>query len=163
MIFRACSSNNPAAKPRLSLAGPRTCLSQTIHWPCVALFLKTKRDTVGWSFICLSPSACVSTSAEESHPLNSPALLATILNDVFTFGIGLASLNLHCLFAYDAVQETCERAFIVVRMMSRATHFPCAPQPDLDHAAAVAWLKSAHSPSPSVGQSDPRGIRTGPW
>jgi hypothetical protein len=71
-----------------------------------------------------SPSARVSASAEESHPLNSPALLATILNDVFTFGIGLAFLNLHCFFAHDAVQETYERAFIVVQMMSRATHLP---------------------------------------
>jgi hypothetical protein len=76
-----------------------------------------------------SPSARVSTSADESHPLNSPALLATILNDVFTFGIGLAFLNLHCLFAYDAVQETYERAFIVVRMMSPATHVGFAFSP----------------------------------
>jgi hypothetical protein len=32
-------------------------------------------------FVISSPSARVSASAEESHPLNSPALLATILND----------------------------------------------------------------------------------
>jgi hypothetical protein len=74
-------------------------------------------------FVISSPLARVSASAEESHPLNSPALLATILNDVLTFGIGLAFLNLHCLFAYDAVQETYKRAFIVIRMISRATHF----------------------------------------
>jgi hypothetical protein len=81
---------------------------------------------VSLSFLRLQP---VSTSAEESHPLNSPALLATILNDVFTFGIGLAFLNPHCFFAYDAVQETYERAFIVVQMISRATHFPFSFSP----------------------------------
>jgi|SRR3974390_727424 len=72
-----------------------------------------------------SPSARrISTSTEESHPLNSLALLATILNDVFTFGIGGASLKFHCLFAYQAVQETYERAFIVVRMISPGHSFP---------------------------------------
>ena len=72
-----------------------------------------------------SPSARrISTSTEESHPLNPLALLATILNDVFTFGIGGASLKFHCLFAYDAVQETYERAFIVVRMISPGHLFP---------------------------------------
>ena len=40
--------------------------------------------------LCLQPR--ISTSAEESHPLNSLAPLATILNDVFTFGIGGAFL-----------------------------------------------------------------------
>jgi hypothetical protein len=100
-----------------------------------------------------SPSARVSTSAEESHPLNSPALLATILNDVFTFGIGLAFLNLHCFFAYDAVQETYERAFIVVQMMSRATHLPLLLQPDLDqltdgHSTAQTIPSIAHARRP---------------
>ena len=63
-----------------------------------------------------SPSARrIATSADESHQLNSAAPLATILNDVFTFSVGGAFLKLHCLFAYNAAQETCQRAFIVVR------------------------------------------------
>jgi hypothetical protein len=57
----------------------------------------------------------IATSAEESHPLNSVAQLATILNDVFAFSVGGAFLKLHCLFAYNAVQETYQRAFIVVQ------------------------------------------------
>src|SRR5450631_526892 len=57
----------------------------------------------------------IATSADESHPLNSAAPLATILNDVFTFCVGGAFLKLHCLFAYNAAQETYQRAFIVVR------------------------------------------------
>jgi hypothetical protein len=64
------------------------------------------------------PSASVrsiATSAEESHPLNSVASLATILNDVFTFSVGGAFLKLHCLFAYNAVQEAYQWAFIVVQ------------------------------------------------
>jgi hypothetical protein len=65
--------------------------------------------------ILASPSARrIATSADESHPLNSAALPATILNDVFTFSIGGAFLKLHCLFAYNAAQETYQRAFIVV-------------------------------------------------
>jgi hypothetical protein len=63
-----------------------------------------------------SPSARrIATSADESHQLNSAAPLATILNDVFTFSVGGAFLKLHCLFAYNAAQETYQRAFIVVR------------------------------------------------
>ena len=50
--------------------------------------------------------------------LNSVAPLATILNDVLTFSVGGAFLKLHCLFAYDADQETYEWTFIVVQMMS---------------------------------------------
>jgi hypothetical protein len=66
-----------------------------------------------------SPLACrISTSAEKSHPLNSVAPPATILNDVLTFSVGGAFLKLHCLFAYNAAQETYQRAFIVVQMMS---------------------------------------------
>jgi hypothetical protein len=60
----------------------------------------------------------MSTSAKEAHALNSVAPLATILNDVFTFSVGGAFLKLHCLFAYDADQETYEWTFIVVQMMS---------------------------------------------
>ena len=84
------------------------------------------------------PSArCISTSAEESHPLNSTAPLATILNDVFTFGIGGAFLKLHCLLAYGAAQETYERAFIVVRMIYPPGHlFPLRLQPQLDKPPA---------------------------
>jgi hypothetical protein len=66
--------------------------------------------------ILASPSARrIATSADESHQLNSVAPLATILNDVFTFSVGGAFLKRHCLFAYDAVQETNQRAFIVVQ------------------------------------------------
>ena len=65
----------------------------------------------------------ISTSAEESHPLNFLAPLATILNDVFTPGVGGPFLKQHCLFAYDAVQKTYERAFIVVRMISPGHSF----------------------------------------
>ena len=60
----------------------------------------------------------ISTSAKEAHALNSAAPLATILNDVLTFSVGGAFLKLHCLFAYDADQETYEWTFIVVQMMS---------------------------------------------
>jgi hypothetical protein len=57
--------------------------------------------------ISSSPSARrIATSADESHPLNSAAPLATILNDVFTFSVGGAFLKLHCLFAYNTAQET---------------------------------------------------------
>jgi hypothetical protein len=78
-----------------------------------------------YPLISLSPSGRrISTSAEELHPLNPLALLATILNDVLIFGVGGAFLELHCLFAYDAVQETFERAHIVVRMISRCHSFP---------------------------------------
>jgi hypothetical protein len=53
---RACSSDNPVAKPRPNLAGPRMFLSQIIHLPCAAPFLKTKRDSVGrWSVTSPSP------------------------------------------------------------------------------------------------------------
>jgi hypothetical protein len=66
--------------------------------------------------ILASPSARrIATSADESHPLNSAAPPATILNDVFTFSIGGAFLKLHCLFACNAAQETYQRAFIVVQ------------------------------------------------
>jgi hypothetical protein len=66
--------------------------------------------------ISSSPSARrIATSADESHPLNSAAPLATILNDVFTFSVGGAFLKLHCLFAYNAVQENYQQAFIVVQ------------------------------------------------
>jgi hypothetical protein len=66
--------------------------------------------------ILASPSARrIATSADESLPLNSAAPPATILNDVFTFSIGGAFLKLHCLFAYNAAQETYQRAFIVVQ------------------------------------------------
>ena len=73
----------------------------------------------------------ISTSAKEAHALNSAAPLATILNDVLTFSVGGAFLKLHCLFAYDADQETYEWTFIVVQMMSpghshrRETWKPC--------------------------------------
>jgi hypothetical protein len=74
------------------------------------------RQIAGPRAIFPSPSVRrIATSADESHQLNSVAPLATILNDVFTFSVGGAFLKLHCLFAYDAVQETYQRAFIVVQ------------------------------------------------
>jgi hypothetical protein len=78
-------------------------------------------NRISKTLIVISPSplACrISTSAEKSHPLNSVAPPATILNDVLTFSVGGAFLKLHCLFAYNAAQETYQRAFIVVQMMS---------------------------------------------
>ena len=52
----------------------------------------------------ISPSyRHISTSAEQSHPLDSVTAPATILNDVSAFGVGRAFLDLHCLPAYDAV------------------------------------------------------------
>jgi hypothetical protein len=60
----------------------------------------------------------VPTSAEKSHPFNSGAPLATILNDVVAFLIGLALLNLHRLLAYKAAQQINQRAFIFVRLRS---------------------------------------------
>jgi hypothetical protein len=92
---------------------------------------------------------CISTSAEESHPLNSLAPLATILKDVFTFGIGGACLKPHCLFAYDAVQKTDERALIVVRM-KLATHLALRFQPELDRTVWDPNLRSEGSLIPSV-------------
>src|ERR1700730_14592196 len=59
----------------------------------------------------------ISTSAQESHPLNSITPPTTILNDVRTPSAGSAFLDLHCLFAYDADQQIHQRAFIVIRMM----------------------------------------------
>ncbi|WP_291557756.1 hypothetical protein, partial [Bradyrhizobium sp.] len=67
--------------------------------------------------------------------LNSVAPPATILNDVPTFSVGGAFLNLHCLFAYNAAQETYQRAFIVVQMISPRhsvqASFPLRFQPQL--------------------------------
>jgi len=74
----------------------------------------------------------VPTSTEEPHPLNSVAPLATILNDVVTFGVGGAFLNLHRLFANDADQEIYQRAFVVVQWdfsSPRPAHFPFAFSP----------------------------------
>jgi hypothetical protein len=53
--------------------------------------------------------------AEKSHPLNSAAQVTTILNDVPSFSVGDAFLELHCLLAYNAANEIDQRAFIVVQ------------------------------------------------
>jgi hypothetical protein len=65
----------------------------------------------------------ISTSAEQSHPLNSVAQTAAILKDVHSFSVGGAFLELHCFVAYDAPNEIDQRAFIVV---GRPDHFPFA-------------------------------------
>jgi hypothetical protein len=80
--------------------------------------------------LIISPSLSahgISTSAEEPYPLNSAASLATILGDVAAFGVGSAFLNLHRLFAYNAAQETYQRAFIVVQ--STAQRAETSPWP----------------------------------
>src|SRR5260221_13353567 len=73
----------------------------------------------------------IATSAEEPHQLNSVAPLATILNDVVTFSVGGAFLKLHCLFAYNAVQETYQPAFIVVQRYPPGS-LPLRLQPESD-------------------------------
>ncbi len=91
----------------------RTCAR---NWPFTST--TTPARELFFKQIRTSPSPSVrriATSAEESHPLNSVAPLATILNDVFTFSVGGAFLKLHCLFTYNAIQETYQRAFIVVQ------------------------------------------------
>ena len=84
------------------------------------------------------------------HPLNSLALLATIPNDVFILGVGGAFLKLHCLFAYDAVQETFERAFIVVRMISQRHSFPLRFQRGDPRAEFPDLLKNVAGPAGSL-------------
>jgi hypothetical protein len=44
-------------------------------------------------------------------------LLAAILNDVQSLGIGHAFLDLHALFARGAAQKINQRAFVIVQMM----------------------------------------------
>jgi hypothetical protein len=67
------------------------------------------------SIISPSPSVSrIATSADESHPLNSVAPVATILNYVLTpasGGFSQASLS-RCI---NAVQETYQPAFIVIQ------------------------------------------------
>ncbi len=67
----------------------------------------------------------ISTSAEKSHPLNSVAPPATILNDVPAFRVWGAFLKLHRLAANNAAKEIDQRAFIVV---GRPAHFSFAFQ-----------------------------------
>jgi hypothetical protein len=62
------------------------------------------------------PRAYLTAAAEESHPLNSGASLAAILNHIAAFRVGHAFLNLHCLFANKAAQQIDQRAFIVIQM-----------------------------------------------
>src|ERR1700737_1349199 len=64
----------------------------------------------------------IPTSAKQAHALNSAAPLATILNDVLSFSVGGAFLKPHCLFAYNAAQETYQRASIVVQMTCPGGH-----------------------------------------
>jgi hypothetical protein len=85
--------------------------------------IRARKAAEGLGTYCFSAS-----SAEKSHKLYSAALPATILNDVSTFSVGGAFLDLRCLFAYNAVQKTDQRAFIVVQMIfhSYRLHFPFA-------------------------------------
>jgi hypothetical protein len=75
-----------------------------------------------------SPSARrIATSADESHPLNSAAPLATILNDIFTFSVGGAFLKLHCLFGIQCSSRDLSAGFYRRSMISSALaqdHFP---------------------------------------
>jgi hypothetical protein len=75
----------------------------------------------------------VPTSTEENHPLDSAAPAATVLDYIAALsGTGVAFLNLHGLFANDAVKEIDQRAFVVVRWGSyspRPAHFPFAFSP----------------------------------
>jgi hypothetical protein len=63
-----------------------------------------------------APSEILPAAAEQSHQIDSGALLAPILNDVAAFRVGRAFLNLHCLFAHNATQQIYQRAFIVIQM-----------------------------------------------
>jgi hypothetical protein len=85
------------------------------HGKGCACWTVKARQIARWGYFTSPSVRRIATSAEESHLLNSVAPLATILNDVFTFSVGSAALKLHCLFAYNAVQETYQRAFIVVQ------------------------------------------------
>jgi CheY-like chemotaxis protein len=74
----------------------------------------------------LAPQAVVSSSsAEQPHPLDSVAEATTILNDVHSFLVRGAFLELHWLVANNAAKEIDQRAFIVV---GRRGHFPFAFQ-----------------------------------
>jgi hypothetical protein len=91
--------------------------------------VRTKAAREGLATYCFSGSA-----AEKSYKLYSAAPRATILNDVPTFSVGDAFLDLHCLFTNNAVQKTDQRAFIVVQMISRSYrlhHFPSPSAPRL--------------------------------
>ena len=61
------------------------------------------------------------TSAEQSHPLDPVTAATTILNDVHSFRVRGAFLELHCLVANNAAKQIDERALIVV---GRRVHFP---------------------------------------
>jgi hypothetical protein len=74
------------------------------------------------------PSSSIPTSAEESHPLNSAAPSATVLNDVVAFRVGHAFLNVHCLLAFKAAQEIDQRAFIIVQMKVLQSLLPTLPE-----------------------------------
>jgi hypothetical protein len=60
----------------------------------------------------------ISTSAEQSHQLNSFTQFAPILNDVSSLSVGSTFLQLHRLLAYNAAQQIDQGAFIVVQMTS---------------------------------------------
>ena len=82
----------------------------------------------------------ISTSAEKSHSLDSVAPPAAILNDVPTFSVRRAFLDLHCLLACDAVHQIDEGAFIVIQMILSRLHFyTFSPAPaDADVRPAIS-------------------------
>ncbi len=84
----------------------------------------------------------ISTSAEKSQPLDSVAPPATILNDIPTFSVGRAFLDLHCLLACDAVHQIDEGAFIVIQMMPSRLHFFTFSPPPTDADARTAISRS---------------------
>jgi hypothetical protein len=99
---------------------------------------RAKAAREGLATYCFSGSA-----AEKSYKLYSAAPRATILNDVPTFSVGDAFLDLHCLFAYNAVQKTDQRAFIVVQMISHSCrlHFPFTFRPLIETPSRIAVFR----------------------
>src|ERR1019366_10306030 len=82
-----------------------------------------------------------STSAKKSHPLNSFAKLATVLNQVPALTVRGAFLELHCLVTYNAVQKIGQRAFIVVQLHSLGgSHRLISASPSASALRACGWF-----------------------
>jgi hypothetical protein len=108
--------------------------------------VRTKAAREGLATYCFSGSA-----AEKSYKLYSAAPRATILNDVPTFSVGDAFLDLHCLFTNNAVQKTDQRAFIVVQMISRSYMRPLKRSASRVTIALQLGLGRADHPLPIAG------------
>jgi hypothetical protein len=83
----------------------------------------------------------LTTAAEESHQLYSGASLATILNNVTAFRVGLAFLKPHRLFAYKAAQQINQWAFIVIQM--RFFRHPSHFQPFISPSPSPSAIRLA--------------------